>query len=127
MRLSLHCKQADEYGLGALKRGFSPSYKKEGVEEGTCSLLEKKKSPLHGRGGRGRGILSKTYPNCPLDINDIIGQKHRTHVLDVRSVPEGIERMETPEVPETQDIQDMVDGMEGISISRFLRENGGKK
>jgi hypothetical protein len=50
--------------------------------------------------------------------------KHSTHVLDVRAVPDGIERMETQDI---QDIQDIVEVMEGTTIRRYLRENGGEK
>jgi hypothetical protein len=51
-------------------------------------------------------------------------------VLDVRAVPDGIERMETldtPDTPDTLDIQDIVEVMEGTTIRRYLRENGGEK
>ena len=48
-------------------------------------------------------------------------------MLDVRAVPDGIERMETQETQERLETQDRVDVMEGTTIRRFLRENGGNK
>ena len=53
--------------------------------------------------------------------------KHSTHVLDVRAVPDGIERMETQETQERLETLDRVDRMEGTTIRRYLRENGGNK
>jgi len=50
--------------------------------------------------------------------------KHSTHVLDVRAVPDGIERME---IQETLDTLDTLEVMEGTTIRRYLRENGGEK